>query len=823
MGTSTNPPSLPEPTSRRASSSTAPKGNLPRPLTSFIGREQEVAAVCALLSRDDIRLTTLVGPGGVGKTRLALKVADRMVDAFADGIWFVPLASIHDPVLVPGVIASTVNTVPNAQRSVEENLVARLHDLRTMLVLDNFEQILDAAVFVSDLLSACPGLSVLVTSRSNLRISGEQVYSVPPMVVPRNDVHADPTRLVESDSIQLFVDRARSTSSSFALTAQNMVAVTELCDRLDGLPLAIELAAARVDMFSPAELVRRLGERLTFLTDGARDQPSRLQSLRESIGWSYDLLSPADQVLFRRLGVFAGPWTIDAVEAVVYEADDPSIHSVVDGVGSLLDKHLVRRQVSPNGESQYLLLETVREYAAELLDASNDVDAVRRRHTDYLLAIAVESAFGIFRPDGAARYALIDFYTADLWRALSRLEAQHDVENFVELSRFLAVVWYPQLGARKIPTWLLRAIELARATSSPNLGRALISLAIVGHMHGDEDTAWTHVQEGLARVIEQDDPLYTFLALTVSGLIAQRRDAGRQAAAFQQEALAMLSELREIPWIPFAESTVLGHLGNNAITQGNMERARDYFGRALELQTSLGFEPGTSHYSAGHAIAGLGDAARGEHNVEEALSHYQHALRLAHEIHDFRGSVYAIGGVAATLSTTGQWERAARLFGAAESLFDRAGIHFQLEIMERQRGLGLPEPWFRADEPFGSGQHIHDALWADRKIPFPPIPDPVAAAAQWDAGRGLSLDEAVADALAAELATPAFHDPRHGLSAREMEVLRHLVDGKSDAAIAADLFISRRTAATHVRHIYDKLGVSSRAAAAAYAVRNGLV
>jgi DNA-binding CsgD family transcriptional regulator len=281
--------------------------------------------------------------------------------------------------------------------------------------------------------------------------------------------------------------------------------------------------------------------------------------------------------------------------------------------------------------------------------------------------------------------------------------------------------------------------------------------------------------------------------------------------------------MQDEEWARLAKSTVLGNLGNVAVARGDISSARAWFERALDQQQRLGYAPGTSHFWANHPVAGQGDVARAENDPATAFKHYRLALELALRYDDYRARAYALGGVAGTLAAAGNWKTAARLFGADESIHSRAGIHFDLETMDRQRALGLPEPWMRASESFGSGQPLHDALATTTRLPMSPISDPVAAANLWETGRSLSLEEAVSEALAATLPaarTPA--DAQFGLTARELDTLRQLVEGKSDADIASALFISRRTAATHIEHIYSKLGVSSRAAAAVFAVRHGI-
>ena len=295
---------------------------LPRPLTSFIGREREVAAVVARLCDEQVRLLTLTGPGGVGKTRLAIRAASEAPDTYPDGVWFVPLAPVRDPALVPATIAHAFEIRESALRSPEEAVREFLRDRRALLVLDNFEHLLDAAPLVVDLLAACPALTVLVTSRGVLRVSGEHTIAVPPMSLPGQG--GGDLSLDASDGVRLFVERARAARDDFRLTEENGADIAEVCRRLDGLPLAIELAAARVAHLPPRPMLQRLGQRLPLLTGGPRDQPARLQTMRQAIAWSYDLLAPAERILFRRLAVFVGGCTLEAAEAVGQDAGDDS-------------------------------------------------------------------------------------------------------------------------------------------------------------------------------------------------------------------------------------------------------------------------------------------------------------------------------------------------------------------------------------------------------------------------------------------------------------------------------------------------------------------
>ncbi len=811
--------SFPPPSQFRPSVRTV-RENLPRPMTSFIGRHRELDAIHALLTSQGVRLVTLTGPGGVGKTRLAIEGAKRTSDA-VDDIWFVPLATVRDTAQLSSAIVRAMGMVRIAGRSIEEELVNQFTGANTLLILDNLEQLPGAGEPISNLLRRCPELRILATSRTSMRISGEQVLTVPAMTVPAHGPLPALDELERVEAVRLFVERARASDATFVLTERNSAAVAHICRHLDGLPLAIELAAARSGALSPSTLRTLVGERLTLLSDGPCDESPRLRSMRDSIAWSYELLQADERAVFAQLAVFAGPWTLESAEAVVQTEAARGDRSVLECVIALIHHNLIQRETDSDGSSYYLLLETIRQFAREQLTSGNNPDAVHFRHSALIRGLAQQAEVALYTNTGAQLFTQLRVQHADILQALTWLEQRGDIDTLIETCSGLRTFWGMQGFTIEGRPWLERAVNLGRKSASPLLGTALIALATCLHMQGNEASARSLADEGLHLLRAQDHAITRFTAFTLGGLISLRLGAFEESASRQKDALNLIRMMPSAQWVTCAESSVLGHLGNIAVSQGKIEDARCFFRQALERQTALGFTRGTSHLMASHPIAGLGDIARAESDLATALSLYQEALGIADGFQDFRATVYALGGVAGSLAAAGDWAAAATLFGACEHQHQRVGFPFDLETMDRQRALGLPEPWQRASHSFGANQVLRDAVLRRNPQPLPPLPDPDSAADTWKLGRNLSLADAVSLALAVRI-EPGPGLATEALSPREVEVLRLVVQGKTDQEIGNLLFISRRTASTHVRHIYDKLDVSSRAAATAYALRHGL-
>src|SRR5215469_4197256 len=429
-----------------------PQSRLPTSLTPLVGREQEIAAVCALLWRPEVRLVTLTGTGGVGKTRLALEVAAAMNAAFADGICFVTLAALTDPELVLPTIAQSLGVREQGSRPLLDSLKDHLREQQLLLVLDNFEQVARAAPVVADLLAATPRLHVLVTSRASLHLSGEHEFVVPPLALP--DVQNLPPfeRLTEYESTRLFTERARAVQSGFALTEENAAAVAAICQQVDGLPLTIELAAGRTKLFSPQALLPRLKSRLKLLVGGARDRPLRQQTLRGTIAWSYSLLEEDEKILFRRLAVFVGGCTLEAAEAVCNAHADLEI-DVLDAVTGLVDKSLLGQETQADGEPRLLMLETIREYALERLEASGEAEAVRRQHATFFLQEVMEAEPKIRSAEEARWRKRLEVEQDNLRAALGFTLESQEAEMGLQLAGALLPFWRVSSQDREGRSW----------------------------------------------------------------------------------------------------------------------------------------------------------------------------------------------------------------------------------------------------------------------------------------------------------------------------------------------------------------------------------
>ncbi len=711
-----------------------PLHDLPSPPTPLVGRELEVEGVTRLLVCEDVRLLTLTGPGGIGKTRLALEVAGHASGAFANGVVFVPLAPLEDPDLVPSALAETLGIKEVTGERLQETLTRHLRDGRSLLLLDNFEHLLRAAALVADLLGACPELTVLATSRAPLRLGGEHQFPVPPLPLP--DV-AGPMHVAvfeRSPAVELFSQRARAVLPDFELTAANAGVVAGICRRLDGLPLAIELAAARVKLFPPQALLDRLDRGLQLLAGGGRDLPERQRTLRDAIAWSYDLLDAGVQALFRRLSVFAGGCTLEAVENICGSGAEGQVESVVlDGLTSLVDNSLVVALSDPSTyregeELRFAMLETVREYALERLASVGEAEEAHRRHARHYLALAEAAQLEDSEWwDGAERLS-----------RLMRLEREHD-------NLRAALRW--AVEGREVETAARLALALWRFwmdRSHLSEGRrwieAVLDLNGVGGRTGGAPPALPARTEAYL--------------LHVAGILASMHGDYDRAVALHEAGMAAYRDLDHKRGM----SASLRQLGVVACAQGDYESGVRLHEQALALARELG---GT--WDVAFNVCALADAVRGQGDLERATTLLEESLVLFRRLENPWGIGLALASFGSVACEAGDYARASRLYEESLNLYQRAGLTFGLPI--RLEGLarvaaaqGQPE---RAARLCGMAAALREEVgW-----PLPPADRPeherteaaaraVLGEAAFESerakGYALSLEEAIADALGDE-------------------------------------------------------------------------
>jgi predicted ATPase/class 3 adenylate cyclase len=726
------------------------RNNLPLQPTPLVGREKEVSEVCDLLRGTETRLLTLTGPGGTGKTRLALQAAADLLDDFPDGTFFVPLATLSEAELFLSTVAETLGVRETGEQPLDESLKDYLKERRLLLVLDNFEQVLGAAPTVTELLAAAPGLKVLATSRAPLGLYGEHEYAVPPLSVPDVRHLPDFKTLSQYEAVRLFIERAKAAKADFEVTDESAPAVAEICVRLDGLPLAIELAAARIKMLPPKAMLQRLSSRLKLLTGGARDLPVRQRTLRGAIEWSHTLLGDGEKTLFARMAVFSGGRTLEAVEAVCDAQGDLPVDSF-EGVSSLLDKSLLRQEEGPEGEPRFVMLETIHEYAREKLQESGEAEVIGRAHTEYFLALAEEAEPELVGTDQVSWMDVLEAEHDNLRAALSRSLEAGDSGSALRIGGALWRFWNVRGHFSEGRRWLTAGLSGEGAAALSLRARASLGLGYLELRQGDypravEDLEVSHslyreigdrrgeayalcflgwialdrnefdraeelLEESLALSRAAGTARDVSVSLNALAMLKVYRGDHERATAMQEECLSLAREAGDVQII----AVLTYNLGFTAAMTGEYERAEAFVREAQALFREVG-DRGMAPLASNR----LGFLALSQDDPDRAEELCVEAIRDLQEQAQIPGIDFALeilGGVAAS---RGEIRRAAQLWGAVAGYRDATGAPW---IPEER---AMIEAHIDAARP-----RLEEATWRE----------------EWEKGRSMTLDQAVEYAL----------------------------------------------------------------------------
>lgn len=796
---------------------------LPRPRTSLVGRDAEVAALCDLLVQEGSSLVTLTGPGGVGKTRLALQTASRLRPAFHDGIYLVGLQSISESHLVTPIVAGAFNVDEHLPGMLLDALAAHLRPRRVLLLIDNCEHLIGASAQLADhLLRTCDDLRILATSREPLRTSGEQVWPVPSLPVPKRSESATAAHALTSDAVLLFVQRANAVAPSFALSDGNAAAVAEICRQLDGIPLAIELAAARIAALTPQQIADRLGDRFRLLASADRTITERHRTLRNVVEWSYELLESGEQAMLGRMAVFAGGGSLEAIEEICGDQTDRG--ATLDLLTRLVDKSLVLVD-DVSGVRRYSLAETVRLFAWEQLVASGAAEDAHQRHADHFLRLAEAAEPELW---SRASATWLDFLEAghDNFRAALRWAIGHGhAEMGQRLGAALYRFWMLRGHLTEGLHWLEGALSWSSGAYDDTRARALNAAGHLARALGKYDQATLFYEQSLALHQHEADDRAAALVLNNLGVVAQFQQNYARAVELHQESLRLFRIANDAAGVAVA-----------LVTLGTMAQLRGDYDQAFSLceESVAKFRQLADRHGVASALSNLGNVAWASDQPEVAAACYEEAVALFRELGDRRELAAALRNLATAVRDDGdirqEIARAKESLELYNELGDSDGVLACLAILVDAfaegakdeiavRMLGAIDAMGRQLDTSAEriGGRDHDLLIAALRERLGP--DIFIAA--WESGTALSPDDAVRFALAphehAALISQAA-PPADGLSPRQREVVQLITQGLSNKQIAEALFISERTADTHVEHILRKLGVHSRAQVAAWEV-----